>query len=260
MELIRIQGDDYDRYENLLIQRDNLRKDAGSIQIAYIKEFGDLINKSFAAKIDCIKLKKQIAFCQMSVNKGETIDMGVLNQYISKVMDDYKKQLDEMYSDTEMAKNSHMSSEATVLEVKRLYRRLVKLIHPDINPKTKEQPQLQELWQRVVSAYHANDKNELEELEVLIDKVFRDYGDEAITIEIPNIREKTEALEVEIEKIRSTDPYQYRYLLENDELVQEKKEELHKEIEDYNGYRKELQNIFDEMLLKNGVKYKWRMS
>ena len=260
MELIRIQGDDYDRYENLLIERDNLRKDAGSIQIAYIKEFGDLINKSFAAKIDCIKLKKQIAFCQMSVNKGETIDMDVLNQYISKAMEEYNKQLDEMYSDTEMAKNSRMSSEATVLEVKRLYRRLVKRIHPDINPKTKDLPQLNDLWQRVVSAYHANDKDELEELEVLIDKAFKDLGDEIITIEIPNIRQKIEALEKEIEEIRSTDPYQYRYLLENDELIQEKKDELHKEIGEYNGYRRELQNIFDEMLLQNGVKYKWQMN
>ncbi len=40
MDLIKIEKDDYERYEELLLRRDAYRKEARAAQILYVREFG----------------------------------------------------------------------------------------------------------------------------------------------------------------------------------------------------------------------------
>ena len=80
----------YKNYEELLIKRDQLYKEAGGIQILYTKEFGDLITKVFEEKIECIKKKKAIEYCQAITNKGGFIDKDDLASYLDKNMALYK--------------------------------------------------------------------------------------------------------------------------------------------------------------------------
>ena len=58
----------FTRYEELLLKKEQLLKDAESYRIAYIKEFGELTADVFKAKIECIRIKKNIAFCQAAVD------------------------------------------------------------------------------------------------------------------------------------------------------------------------------------------------
>ncbi len=44
-----------------------------------------------------------------------------------------------------------------------------------MNPKTNEIPELKELWQRIVVSYRANDLEELEEAEILVNKFLVDH-------------------------------------------------------------------------------------
>ena len=81
---------------------------------------------------------------------------------------------------------------------KTLYRRITKLIHPDINPETDRQEQLQLLWHRTQIAYGHNDGKELSEIEVLVRKALKDLGAEEIRIEIPDIRGRIKDLKREI--------------------------------------------------------------
>lgn len=82
-----------DEYKKLVFKREKLRKDAQMYWIDYIMEFGELIEKECALKIDCIKLKKMIAFCQARKNRGETIFRAELDLYIESVMKDYNTEL-----------------------------------------------------------------------------------------------------------------------------------------------------------------------
>lgn len=259
LRLIKVNDGRYDRYEELLIERDNLRKDSAAIQIAYFREFGDLLTSSFAEQINCIKLKKQIAICQSFINRGQAIDADAVHDRIAQIMSEYEQRLDEMYADTEAAKNCLRSDPGTVIAVRSLYRRIAKKIHPDINPRTDGSATLKELWQRVVTAYHANALDELQELDVLIAKALADCGDERVLVDIPDIEDKIKALEDEIETIKTTDPYQYRFLLGNPELVRQKKDALKEEIAGYEEYRDELKEIFNRLLEENGVKFRWKM-
>ena len=62
-----------------------------------------------------------------------------------------------------------------------------------------------------------------------------------IRVEIPDIESRIGELEEEIDEIRTTEPYIYRDLLENDEAVARKMSELEEELAKYRRYRGELE-------------------
>ena len=128
-----------------------------------------------------------------------------------------------------------------------------------MNPKTNEIPELKELWQRIVVSYRANDLEELEEEEILVNKFLVDHHLDGNEIKIQDIDTKIEKLKEQIQKIKETNPYQYRFLLQDQEAVQNKKRELQKELEEYRVYEQELDQLLEQMM-KNGVSFLWRMN
>ena len=128
-----------------------------------------------------------------------------------------------------------------------------------MNPKTNEIPELKELWQRIVVSYRANDLEELEEAEFLVNKFLVDHHLDGNEIKIQDIDTKIEKLKEQIQKIKETNPYQYRFLLQDQEAVQNKKRELQKELEEYRVYEQELDQLLEQMM-KNGVSFLWRMN
>jgi predicted nucleic acid-binding Zn-ribbon protein len=78
-------------------------------------------------------------------------------------------------------------------------------------------------------------------------------------IEIPNIEAKIKELEEEIEKIMNTDPYQYRYLLEDKTAVEEKKKVLEDELREYEEYSNKLEEMLNG-LLGYGMTFTFRMN
>ena len=115
----------------------------------------------------------------MAVNRGKPVDQAELQNYLSQEMKEYNRKLSEMIQENEIAHSGEIISEETAVKIKKLYYRLAKQIHPDMNPKTNEIPELKELWQRIVVSYRANDLEELEEAEAreyVLDMIQRTKG------------------------------------------------------------------------------------
>lgn len=259
MNIVNVKNEGYGRYEELLLLRDRLNKEANLYYMAYIREFGDLINRVYEMKIECIKRKKTIAYCQMSANHGEKVDVEKLQQYIEQEMKEYNIHLKGMLKASEEAKASKQISETDVLKIKKIYRELAKLIHPDINPATNEIPQLKELWLSLVTAYNCNSLKDMEETEILIKKALKDMDNDVFEIEIPDLGEKISKIEEEIRGIKSTAPYCYWEILENQDLINEKKSELEEELKMYSNYLDELDNMM-EKIIQSGVTISWKMN
>ena len=85
-----------ERYEEVLLRRDSLRKKAEQYQISYFKVFGDLLVESFTIRVECIRKKKIIAYCQAQVNRGKPIDGLSLDRFIEREMIEYRDELDAM--------------------------------------------------------------------------------------------------------------------------------------------------------------------
>ena len=259
MEIIKVRNAEYSRYEELLLERDRLRKEARIYHGLYVKEFGELHLSLFEKQITCIKKKKMIGYYQMAINCGGVIDQAEIDALLTKEMEEYQQKLQQMLEENKAAKEMQEISSVKLLKIKRIYRRLAKQLHPDINPMTAEIPELMQLWNSVMTAYNCNNLEDMEELEILVNKALERLNMGYTEIEIPNLAEKIEAVEAEIKKIRETDPYQYKYLLEDPELVEEKRRELEGQVRSYTEYEKELDSVINEML-KSGVKIIWKIN
>ena len=259
MQIIKIKNGAYEEYEMLLLQRDQYRKEAAQILISYTRLFGDRINKAFEEQIACIRLRKTIELCQAALNHGESIDMDRIEELIKEQMESYYTELKRMLADTQAAKEAGTVSSATAQEVKRIYRKLAKQIHPDINPESRKSPQLMDLWNRIVIAYESNDLREIRELEVLtaaaLDQICRD-----ITIDIPNLEDKIASLKSEIAYIINSAPYIYDTYIKDPNKRKEKETELEKQLQEYQSYREQLQRILDDRINQGGGRITWRMN
>lgn len=253
MEIIFIKNGRYYEYESLLMDRDRYRKEADNALRAYIREFGDLIATVFKQKIACIERKKMLSYCFIYHNRGESVDLKKVNEQLQRDMAEYQQQLRDLIDDNETCKNARRIPEQDLLKVRQIYRRIARKLHPDLNPLTEQHEELIELWRRNVTAYNCNDLKELEELEVLVDKALEALGQDKAEISIPDIDFKIEKLYEEIEKIRTTDPYLYKQLLEDPSLVKEKKQELENELKEYKEYADQLDQQLKQFIVEGGT-------
>ena len=79
MAIIKIKNKDYALYEELLLQRDYLRKEAHHFYLLYVETFGDLTTALFKTQIACIKNKKLINHYQRLINCGQAINCESIN-------------------------------------------------------------------------------------------------------------------------------------------------------------------------------------
>ncbi|MCR5282808.1 MAG: hypothetical protein K6E18_05510 [Lachnospiraceae bacterium] len=247
-------------YEELLIRRDQLYKDAASYQIAYTQEFGDLILENFKLKLVCIKKKKTISYCRRRLNRGLAINTDRMNAEIEAEMLLYHEQLKDLIGETDAAKNAKRSDEFKVRLAKKIYRRLAKRLHPDINKKTEEHEMLRELWDRIVSAYRRNDPDELDNLEVLVKRALEQLGEEGFAIDDTDLDERIERIERRINEILMTEPYTYGEILASKEQIKAIRNSLEEEKRDYETYLETLQKTLDDILSGEGVKLTWQMN
>ena len=256
-ELLIKEDGRYKEYEGLLLERDQFMKEACSIHVSYVKEFGELLLESFELKVDCIKKRKMIAFCLAAVNHGKPVDVKAMNEHIETEMAAYTTQLKDMAEDKKKADEAKVCPEYKAKKCKRIYHRLAKIIHPDINPKAAENEKIAELWNRVAIAYQCNDDVELDNLEILIRKVLKDNGDLVAGVTIDNIDERIDRLKEEINEIITTEPYSWKKILSSDKKTAELKEDIRKEIEDYKKISEDLAKVLQDILSGGGVPLTW---
>ena len=257
-EMIRVKSSSYTRYEDLLLKRDKLRKEAFQYQQSYVREFGQLILEAFYQKLECIRKKKTIEFCQAAKNRGRAVDPDALMQYLDKELAGMRKQLDVMAKEYDASKGT-VVSESDLLKIRRIYHRLAKRLHPDLNPVMTGSGELQDIWNRIVAAYNCNDLKELEELEVLALGILEKSGGNFGEIEIEGLDDKIERIQKEMRTIQETDPYTYKFVLEDPVALEEKRDQLQKEFEEYSRYSAELDDVISGMGIEQGD-ISWRIN
>lgn len=135
---------------------------------AYIHEFGNLINQVFEKKIACIALKKSITFCQLAKNQGRKPDIEATNEYVTQQMTEYRKQLMDMISEFNSTKSDAQLSPLDAKEIKAIYSKIARRLHPDMSPVIQEHSEFAELWEQDSIAYKCNDLKTLRETDFLV--------------------------------------------------------------------------------------------
>ncbi len=242
-EIIKVRNTSYTKYEEVLLRRDNLRKEAEEYHLAFIREFGDLITRSFRLKIECIRKKKMIAYCQRLANRGKVINRNELTSFIEREMLEYQQELDDMIADVKAVKAARTISPAEVKQVKKRYYELVKLIHPDMHPELAGDETIKDYWQRIVIAYNYNNLKDLDELDTLVRKYLSENNIDVAETEIEDLAIKIADVEKEIEEIISTNPYLYRLILNDEREITARKQSYEDEIGSYRKYSGQLDEV-----------------
>ena len=146
--------------------------------------------------------------------------------------------------------------------LKKLYRKIVKRLHPDVHPDLTEREK--ELFNEAVAAYEAGDLEKLkaiwEELENDTDPEER-FEDKPEDLEklremLKNLRIKVQILTGEIARIRSEYPYTMKDFLEDEEAVEKKRAELQKQLQEIREADAKLAEFIEQVRKK--VQDPWR--
>lgn len=250
---------DYEEYEALVIKKEQYLKDASAYKIEYMKNFGELLSKILASKFECIRLKKTITYCMSKINVGEAVNMSEMEKKIEDEMKSYFIELKEILDETNRAKRSRIVDDYSYETSRKIFRRIAKRIHPDINDKTADSPELLDLWNEVMNAYYRFDHEKLEELEVMMNHILKTLGDEAKANNIDDIDNKIARLEKQINAIIESNPYAYIDLLSDKKKMIQKKHELEAELEEYQIYQVNIEEKLQELTLEGGGTFSWQI-
>ena len=249
-ELIKVKNTSYILYEELLLKRENLKKEGEQFYISYLQIFGELMTESFQKKIECIRKKKMIAYCQRCMNQGKDINSMDLNRFIQDEMESYEEELKLMTENAKAAAKAKDLSAEQILMIKDIYYRLARRIHPDMHPELADDKNVQDYWNQIVIAYQHNQLSELEELEVMVNAYLEKKHSNTDEIVIVDVENKTKRIEREIEHIISVKPYTYRFILEDEKKREEQKAAFQKDIDEYSQYSLELDDVLKNFPIK----------
>ena len=238
----------FDRYEELLLRKNDLKKECFQLEQEYIRVFGEDIMAVFRKQIECAKKVKTIEFCQRYLNRGAEPDTAELQAFVKQETQELLDHLQAMTEEYEQSKTATKITEAEAVQIKSLYRRIVKRLHPDTHPEISGSEKLQDLWNQVIIAYECNSLDDLKELEVLVSSALSELGNKAYNTDIPDLQDRIAKVEAEIKEIMDKDPYQYKFLLNDPVAIQTKKKALAEEKQNYIDYSAALDEKLESIL------------
>lgn len=236
-----------ERFEELLLKKERVIQLGAQYEHEWTVLFGSLLVERFEAEIEVIQKKKEISLYVAAINRGEIPDPQAIEDELSDIMERYFLQLDDMKARVHNAENSNSLTAEEALEVRRIFRRMAKRIHPDLHEQTQHDPRLKELWLQLLLAYHHNQLQDLRDIELLILSYLNERP-ELSEEELPDLQQRIDELEEEIAALESQDPFALQEWLFDAEKVKEYKQSLRQDIELYRTYAQELEQHLSTLL------------
>lgn len=210
-----------------------------NIKSTYMILVGQFELRVFELKTEISHWKRRFTLKQTVLNAGLKPDYMAIETKLDKEFTEYIAQIRQHLQEIKEASlNFHADrmseEESTALRV--TYLDAVKHLHPDINPGL---PQTAiDLWNQVQKAYEEKDWEQVKFLAGLVDGVVsgkKDFSASKNSVEeLKSECEKLEAKCAELtemtKKMRSTPPFTYTVLLEDEEAVEERQSQLKAQI------------------------------
>lgn len=237
----------------LLLERDELRfVICKNIETAYMLSIGSLEYKAFELNCNVLRLKRKIDLIQAKKNRQEKILLSTIEEMLDKEFAEFQSQLDEQINRMNQALEHSKGRVLTVdetKELKKLYRTIVKGLHPDLHPDVT--PAQIQLFQNAVQAYEAGDLNSLRIInEMVAQPVIPEQSENGLTALIKDKERLTKTLELireQISAIKAEYPYTMKDLVEDPDQIAEKKAEIEETItaltEAYNVYAARIKEL-----------------
>lgn len=224
----------------LLLERDELLfVICKNIETEYMLKLGSIEYKAYEAQCAALRLKRKIELIQAKKNRQEKVIISAIEETLDTEFAEYQKQLDEQINkmnDALKRSKAEVLTDEENKKLKKLYRKIVKALHPDINPDV-SQAQVQ-LFDNAVSAYKNGDLGTLRIIgEMVGNNPLSEQHKDAMT-QLVEERERLQGLlksiRESIDNIKSEYPYTMKDILEDTEKTEQKKQKLENVLEQYN--------------------------
>ena len=120
----------------LLLERDELQfVICKNIETEYMLKLGSIEYKAYEAQCAALRLKRKIELIQAKKNRQEKVIISAIEETLDNEFAEYQKQLDEQIdkmNDALKRSKAEVLSDEDNKELKKLYRKIVKALHPDI--------------------------------------------------------------------------------------------------------------------------------
>jgi len=224
----------------LLLERDELQfVICKNIETEYMLKLGSIEYRAYEAQCAALRLKRKIELIQAKKNRQEKVIISAIEETLDSEFAEYQKQLNEQIdkmNDALKRSKAEVLSNEDNKKFKKLYRKIVKALHPDINPDVSE-AQVQ-LFDNAVSAYKNGDLNTLKIIgEMVGNSPLPEQHKDALTQlneEKERLQNLLKVIRDSIEQIKSKYPYTMKEIIEDEEQTEQKKKELENILSQYN--------------------------
>lgn len=236
----------------LLLERDELQFIiCKNIEMKYMLKLGDLEYKTYEAQCTALRLKRKIELIQAKKNRQEKINISEIEKILDKEFEEYQDQLEEQIhkiNDALKRSKGKILTDEEIKEIKKIYRKIVKVLHPDMNPKvTKEQLRL---FVNAVAAYKDGDLDTLKFInEIISDNKLHDINNDDNPVDKKeHLQRAIKSVKMSIEHIKSEFPYTMKDIVEDEELIKQNRQKLEDALKQYNELIIVYKNKIEEMM------------
>lgn len=216
----------------LLLERDELQYViCKNIETAYYLKLGALEHKVYRAQCTALRLKRKIELIQARINRQEKVVISQIEAILDNEFEEYQAKLNEQIDKMNEAlkrRTAECLTEQETAELKKLYRNVVKKLHPDVNPSISDAER--RLFDNSVSAYKNGDLAALRIIEeMVIDRILPEHTQDAMTMlkeENERLEKTLDSIRESISEIKSRYPYTVKDIVEDSEKEAERKSEM----------------------------------
>lgn len=238
-----------EQISKLILKRDQiLFVECENIKMKYNLCFGSLEYKLFKLQCDVQKQKRKIEMIRTFLNRDEKPNFDLIENKLDEEFKNYKNVLNNILDNINDAldrNNSESLSDEEIKELKSQYRKIVKKLHPDLNSDITDREL--KLFQKAVEAYKNADLDTINYIAELVDDI--DIKDEKNNVLDEAIRLKNiiNKLNEKIETIKCEYPYNLNEFIKDEIVIENKKKELKKLINEYQDLLSYYLNKIKEM-------------
>ena len=243
-------------YAELIAKRDDLTEhEIPRLEALYMDAIGQMLYEELL-QYDIALLKSERDLLQAYINRGEEPDIEDVEEKVGQQAQTFNENIHreeerinqaKAYIEEHKEENSK-DAEAEKLELKQIYKRLVRRLHPDLHPEQTEWER--ELFMKVQEAYRNEDLERLRELEAELDAGMPSSDAESDSIEewekrVECLKQQIADIEKEIYEIEHEFPFTYREKLNDQEWIVAQREEINVRIEKLKQEKERLQKIVE---------------
>lgn len=226
-----------------------------NIKAEYMVLVGQLEYQVYEAYCIYLMLRRKKELIQTYLNRQEEINLAEIDKKLNKEFEEYQEKLDHKLSELNASlarKLADKLSNEETSELKKLYRKIVKLVHPDLNRDTSKSKV--SLFQKAVKAYEEGDLEAMRLINELVELKVVSHIDEKLDsmTQLNNEKTKLESLinktKTDIENIKNDYPYTLRIYLTDEEKRKERIEYLNSLLKSYQAAIIELDEIIESIM------------